>query len=98
MSELIHLMKNFKMKILIIFFARFVKLTHSKDMVKKFGEFCILENGHGIRFNRTCPALGLERQQDSAFGIPFIEGNFKICGNPARVVIYWRETMMAVQF
>ena len=91
-------MKNFKMKILIIFFARFVKLTYSKDMVKKFGEFCILENGHGIRFNRTCPALGLEGPQDSAFKIAFIEGNFKICENPARVVLYWRKTMMAVQF
>ena len=97
MSEFIRLRKNFKMKILIISFARFLKLTYSKDMVKKFGEFCIL-NGNGIRFNRTCPALGLKRPQDSAFGIPFIEGNFKICENPARVVLYWRKTMMAVQF
>lgn len=46
------------MKILIIFFARFTKLTYSKDIVKKIGEFCILENDNAILFNRSCPALG----------------------------------------
>ena len=57
--------ENFEMKILIIFFVRFAKLTYSKDIVKKIGEFCILENGNRILYNRTCPALGLQTPQDS---------------------------------
>ena len=60
---------NFEMKILILFFARFAKLTYSKDIVKKIDEFCILENGNPILYNRTCPALALEIPQDSELGL-----------------------------